>query len=147
MTAKFTDDLSFGQEAEKQFSSLFPALVCTDGRKGDFRNSKGELVELKTDRYDHDRTLNFFMERYSFRDVDGGPFQSRNNSVKWYVYRYAKAGQLYVFNVQALCNYLQWRYSDDDLIKVINETHITRGWKIKREDLAHLLVNPQEALT
>ncbi len=147
MTAKFTDDLQFGQAAEAQFHMLHPALVRTDGRKGDFTNSKGEIVELKTDRYSHDKTLNFFMERYSFSDVDGGPFQARNNGVKWYAYMYASGGQLYVFDVQELCEFIDRRYAERDLIKVVNETHITRGYKVPREQLVHLLVEPEVALT
>jgi hypothetical protein len=144
MVSKFTDDLAYGQAAEAQFHTLYPNLIRTDGRKGDFINSAGELVELKTDRYQ--RSTNLFMERYSFSDFPGGAFQASANNVVWYAYWFPKLHELYVFNVHDLIGYLDWRFSDDELIKIVNETHITRGWKVPKDQLAHLLVNPSEVL-
>ena len=145
MTAIFKDDLAIGQASELLFfEKLFPTkLERTDGRKGDFKIlSTGELLELKSDNYDFFATKNFFMERYSYGDKPGGAHQALANGVKYYCYFFPNSGHFFLFDTQLLVNYLDWRFANSPLIEVKNAGYITRGYKIERSLLAHLLISP-----
>ena len=144
MTSSFTEDLKRGHTGELKFFSLFNnKLEHIDGRIADFKIiSSGELVELKSDWYDLEKTENFFIERYSYENEPGGPFQALENRIKYYVYFFPRNDQFFIFETEDLCDYLSWRMKEEDLINIKNENYVTRGWKIPREQLAHLLVSP-----
>lgn len=146
MSANFASDLAAGQQSELLFfEKLFPSkLERTDGRKGDFRILKtGELLELKSDNYDYFKTPNFFIERYSYDDKPGGPFQSLENGVKYYCYFFPNSGHFFLFDTELLVRHLNWRFADAPLVPVKNKNYVTRGYKIERALLAHLIIGPQ----
>lgn len=144
MTAIFKDDLVRGHSGEADFAALFePALERLDGRTADFRVVRtGELVEIKTDFYPFEKTANVFMERYSYGDVDGGPWQALKKGAKYYVYMFDSNGAFYIFQTELLVRFLEWRFKDAELIPVKNQSHVTRGYKIPRAAIAHLVCPP-----
>jgi hypothetical protein len=74
--SSFEKDLVFGKEAENKFYEIFKSaigLVKEDGINRDFSNLNGDGIELKTDRYDMNKTSNFFIEKFSYENKIGGP--------------------------------------------------------------------------
>lgn len=131
----FEDSLKSGQYGENIFSQKHSNTIeKLDGLKNDFRILKsGETIELKSDYYDSDRTENFFFERYSYDDIDGGPWQALKNKNDYFVYFFIKNDVEYIFDTQQLVDKLDEIVSNYKLIDVPNKNHITRGYKIPRE--------------
>lgn len=104
----FHADLAVGQAGERELIALAAkhnvVLTQTDGRKGDLLDVDGNLWEVKSDGYDHDRTVNFFLEIMS--DVDkgklGGPAQALMNNCKYYAYFFVKNRIAYIFDTADL---------------------------------------------
>ena len=131
----FDESLKIGKTGEDIFGNLHPFLVREDGLKYDF-SFKDKKIELKTEYYDMDKTENFFIERYSYDNVDGGPWQSLKNGVDYYIHFFVKNHTWFSFTTKELVEYLDTL--ELNLIKIPNKSHITRGFKIKRELLSHL---------
>ena len=142
----FEDDLKFGQAAEDDFAVRFK-LTRTDGRKGDLITSSGDVVELKTDRHDPKQTVNFIMERYSYSNRPGGPWQALQHGVKYFVYRFETTDEIFVFDVSDLCKKLEEivAFYAVQLENKVNESHITRFYRIRRHHLKKLFL-PKEVL-
>lgn len=144
--AKFKDDLKRGHGGEHRFYNRFAGSVThLDGRNADFEiNKTGETVELKTDYYDMNKTPNFFMERYSFDDRDGGPWQSLAKSISYYIYTFDKCGTIFVFNTAQLVRRLNRICKKHVLANVPNSGYTTRGYRIPRESLESVMLSPEE---
>jgi hypothetical protein len=142
----FTKDLTRGATGEQDIHMLFPSLERLDGRTADFKTAAGDLVEVKTDFYPFEKTNNFFIERYSHGDAPGGVHQALAKGAKYFVYLYNSNGAFYIFRTDLLVRFLDWRFADAELITVRNETYNTRGYKIPRSALAHLVVSPEALL-
>lgn len=131
----FDESLKIGKTGEDIFNDINPHLQRENGLKFDF-SYNGKKIELKTEYYDINKTENFFIERFSYDDVDGGPWQSLNNNVEYYIHFFVKNKTFFVFKTEELVNYLN--DLELNLIKIPNKNHITQGFKIKRKDLSHI---------
>jgi len=144
--ADFKKDLKRGHDGEQSFFSKYQNSVThLDGRNADFEiNKTGETIELKTDYYDFDKTTNMFMERYSYADEPGGPFQSLKKGITYYIYHFHSHDQTFIFNVAQLVKRLQKLEPRMKLINVTNRNHITRGYKVPMIELVDLCLEPAD---
>ena len=144
--SKFNKDLKRGQNAEHSFFQRYQhCLIRTDGRRGDFELLKcGSTLELKSDFYNPNHTENFFIERFSHTNADGGPWQAQEHNCEYYAYWFPITGDLYLFNVHQLVRKLNKLEKGMQLTSVKNEGFTTRGYKVPRESLKDLFLNPEE---
>lgn len=141
----FKKQLEFGQQAERDFMECYhtPIIPATT-LSYDFKVVEcGSKLELKTDDYNHDDTPNFFFERYSdlHKKKPGGPWQSRKKRADIFCYYFIRNGIYYQFeDIKLLCKTLDTYIKDNKLsyVAVRNKGWITSGYKIPREDIAHL---------
>lgn len=146
MSADFTKDLKKGKKAELDFlAACGKSIVASDGFKGDFVAVKsGEKLELKTDFYAHDLTKNFFMERYSYDEKNGGPWQAADHGCKYFVYYFKNPGFIYVFETKKLVDLLNNLTKSMGYVNVYNQGYTTRGYKIARDLLKQIEVPQNE---
>lgn len=145
---EFAKDLKRGKKGEAEFEQLFGDLVRReDGYLQDFTVlADGTTIELKTDYWDPTKTENVFMERWSYKDQDGGPWQSLRKGITYYIYFFPKTMQFHCFEVKALVKELDKLCKDMFIINIYNRTHTTQGYKVKRADLEHLELNLEKLL-
>lgn len=143
---KFERDLAKGQLAEHNFFMLYQHCITrTDGKRGDFEiNKTGEKIELKTDSYNPAHTDNFFMERYSYDKKNGGPWQSQEHNVQYYLYWFPIDGSLFIFNVNELVRKLSKIEKTLQKINIKNEGYVTVGYKVQRDLLKGLFLQPED---
>lgn len=130
----FQKSLKRGQKGEAEFFSLFSdVLERLDGYTVDFRIKKsGKTVELKTDLYDPSKSENFFMERFSYGDKPGGPWQSLDKGADYFVYFFPSSNLIYAWETKVLVAALDMMVKGSYLINVRNIAHTTRGYKVER---------------
>jgi hypothetical protein len=88
---EFKKSLAYGNRKEHELCSMFPELEPMDGYIADMKiRSNGKTIDLKSDRYDLNKTGNFFMERYSYADKNGGPWQAKDKDIDYYVYQFPR---------------------------------------------------------
>lgn len=133
MSFNFKKDLQRGLVGQQMFNKLFPKLVQTSGRSGDFEFN-GDKFELKVDYYDLNKSPNFFIERYSKLDLfsPGGPWQADAHECKYFVYLYIGALEGYIFNTKDLIVQLEPIISNLKPVEVRNKSWITVGYKVPR---------------
>jgi hypothetical protein len=136
----FQRSLVKGKKGESQFYALFEDVLTREsGYIADFIiTATGDGVEVKSDSYDPSKTENYFMERYSYGDKVGGPWQSLEKGIKYFVYFFPMCNMIYVFNTAALVRRLDKITEGQYIINIGNTSHTTRGFKVKRSDLADL---------
>lgn len=141
----FKKDLKRGQDAEHIFAMKYQHCITRlDGRGADFEIDKtGETIELKTDFYGEHKTANFFMERYSYDDKVGGPWQALSKSVTYFVYQF-DGGSSYIFNTAQLVRKLDKLTKDMELVCVRNKNHVTKGFKVERSLLDSIRLHPED---
>ena len=146
LKTKFEHDLKRGQKSEHDFYLKYAScIVRTDGRRGDYELLKtGEVLELKSDYYNPNETPNFFMERFSYEDKAGGPWQALEYKVSYYIYWYPTTGVTYIFNVQQLVRRLNKLSKKLDLVNVRNQGYITQGYLVERSMLQDLFLAPED---
>lgn len=140
--ANFRNDLVRGQQGEAMFHLLFPDLQRLDGRNADFKAANGETYEIKTDSY---TSGNYFMEVYSdvAREKRGGPWQSQEKGIDYYVYMFPKLGKLYIFSVPDLVQQLEaLPDAAKRVVNVENRSWTTQGWLVKIEHLTPTVEMP-----
>lgn len=100
----FSADLKFGQEAETKILEKFKEhLEAIDGRSGDFKIKGTDIkIELKSDKYSHDKYPNFIMERFGSAGKDGGPFKALNDGCRYFIYSFANDNIMYIFDTVQL---------------------------------------------
>lgn len=142
---KFDKDLKKGKKSEHDFYMKYQqCLTRTDGRRGDFElNKTSELLELKSDYYDPNKTENFFIERYSHEDKNGGIWQAIDHGVDYYVYWYPLTGDTYIFNAKQLLRKMNKLARKLELVEVKNQGYVTRGYKVERSLLSDLFLSPE----
>lgn len=143
---RFDSDLKRGQGGEHKFYNRFAASIThLDGRNADFEvNKTGETIELKTDYYDMQRTPNFFIERFSYDDKPGGPWQSLSKGITYYIYTFDKCGTIFVFNTAQLVRKLDKICKKLDLIDVPNSGYTTRGYRVERVLLESIMLDCED---
>jgi hypothetical protein len=144
----FQTQLKIGKKGESEFEQLFGDLVTRDdGYIQDFTiKANGKKIELKMDQYCPTKTLNFFMERWSYKGQDGGPHQSLRKGVDYFIYFFPKGMQFHCFEVKALVKALDKICEGQYILNIYNKSHVTQGYKVKRADLEHLELNLEKLL-
>lgn len=143
----FKDSLKYGNKKEREFCDMFPELELMDGYIADMRiRSNGKTIDLKSDRYDLEKTGNFFMERYSYGEVDGGPWQAAGKDIDYYVYQFSKNGLIYVFKTWRLKKLLEKHESEFRQVKVFNTGHVTMGYLVPRALLEPIAMTMEDVL-
>jgi hypothetical protein len=142
----FKTSLAIGEIGQKKLQELWPELVPTDGRTGDFLLPGGLKVEVKSDSYKHQDTENFFIERYSDvnKKTNGGPWQSAEHGCSVFVYFFVNDGIAYVFDLDKLLLRLA-EICPTGLIYIRNKGWTTGGYKVPRVkllDIATILRDP-----
>ncbi len=133
----FHKDLARGKAGELAVQKLWPELVPTDGRSGDFVLPDGSKVEAKSDQYDHDKTVNFFFEHYS--DINkgklGGPFQALQHGCSYFVYYFGSHNIAYVFDLVDLLKQIEEyiKFYNPRPIEVHNVRWTTLGYAMNRK--------------
>lgn len=136
--ANFEKDLEFGKRGEEEFYKQFKdvlGLKKEDGYNRDFSDRNGDGVELKTDRYDMNKTSNFFIERFSYDKKVGGPWQAFKKGNKYFCYWFYPNDIVFLFELKQLINKLNMIEKRFDLVNIKNQNHITQGYKIPRKEL------------
>ncbi len=136
----FKASLAKGKSGEALLQSLWPELVPTDGRSGDFMLGDSK-VEVKSDSYNMDKTPNFFIERYSnnTKKSDGSVWQALKHECMIFVYFYPKNNTAFVFyDIVQLMNTLDSIIPDLEPIFIRNPGYYTVGYKVPRELLKDL---------
>lgn len=141
-TFDFDKQLVVGSSGEKLFLGRYGSIVeKLDGRTADFIHTKsGALVELKTDTYEG--SPNYFMERYSSLSdkSPGGPWQSLEKNVYYYVYMFPKENSITWFPTGKLVSWLDDYIANSRLgyVMIRNRAWTTAGYKIPRKLVTHL---------
>lgn len=136
----FEDSLKVGKQGEREFHSLNPDLVAADGFNYDFKMKNGKKIELKSDYYDMEKTENFFIERYSYGNKSGGPWQSLEKGVDFYIYFFPKNKTAFLFKTEEMVSVLDSICDEKNLISIGNDGYVTRGYKINRKQLECCLI-------
>jgi len=141
---KFKDSLAVGKAGEALLQKLWPELVPTDGRKGDFMLNELKL-EVKSDSYDANKTSNLFLERFSDFDKKkpGGPWQSLEHGAELFFYWFPGNKLGYLFKTSALVTFLE---ENEHLYKpvLIDNVHwVTIGYKVPVDSLKHLYIKKE----
>lgn len=146
----FKTQLAFGKQAEKEFLEHYhEPIILSTTRSYDFKVvASGEKLELKTDDWDHEKTPNFFLERYSnWHELSpGGPWQSRKKSVDRFCYYFSRNGIYYEFrDIKLLCKEVEKLVKKNKIqpILIRNQAWFTAGYKLPREWLEHLYTRHQ----
>lgn len=144
----FKDSLKKGQKYELEFLELFKDKVeQLDGYIADFKILKnGKTIELKTDFHCPTKTLNFFMEKFSYDERPGGVFQAQEKNIDYFIYWFPITQEFYCFEVNKLVKWLNKNYENPYLLNIRNQNHITKGFLVKRIELDDIRLNIEEIL-
>lgn len=144
--AEFKKDLNRGHDGEKSFYEKYKTSVThLDGRNADFEiNKTGETIELKSDYFDYEKTANMFMERYSYDEEPGGPWQALKKKITYYIYHFVSHDITFIFNTAQLVKRLDKLTVNMKLINVQNRNHVTRGYKVPIVQIAELALEPAD---
>lgn len=137
----FRESLKQGSKGEDLFLACHPHLSRADNGVYiyDFYNkATGVMIELKSDYYKHDRTGNFFFERWSRPGVNGGPWQSFDAAVQRFIYWWPDSGDTYVFDTVELVRALDDLIKDLEPIDIPNNGYTTTGYKVPRVKLSSI---------
>jgi len=136
-TFSMAAQLKKGKAAEKSFLEQYGqgCIERTDGRKGDFRIKWSQAkIELKSDMYDGSKNL--FIERWSVVKDDvqknGGPWQSLDNDIKYFVYWFAAGDELYLFDLNYFVPWLETLLPSLKKISVKNQGYYTEGYLLPK---------------
>lgn len=146
----FRTSLAKGKAAEAKFLERFKGKITQLGGKGpDFRIVKtNRLLEVKHDSYDPAKTVNYFLERYSYGEKDGGPHQALAKGAHYFAYCFSITGDIYLFDTHTLVERLNEivKSINPPLISIFNSTHVTRGYKLARSLFSDILLNIDDVL-
>lgn len=144
---EFKKSLKYGQQKEKEFCEMFPELEAMDGYIADMKIRKnGKTVDLKSDRYDLEKTGNFFIERYSYDKVNGGVWQAAEKGIDYYVYQFPTNGYIFVFDTLQLLDVVQQYEKTFRKIEVKNTHHVTTGYLVPRELLEPIAMTMEDII-
>lgn len=144
---EFKKSLAYGAKKEQEFCKMFPELEQLDGYIADMKVRRtGKTVDLKSDRYDLNKTGNFFIERYSYGKVNGGVWQAAEKGIDYYVYQFSKNGLIYVFDTLQLLDLMQQHESKFRKVEVRNVSHMTTGYLVPRDYLEPIAMTMEDIL-
>ena len=84
------------------------------------------------------------MERFSYDERDGGPWQSQAKGITYYVYTFDMCGTTFVFNTAQLVRRLNRLSKRLVLVNVPNTGYTTRGYRVERESLESIMLTCEE---
>lgn len=144
----FESSLKKGKKAEAEFFELFKdKLERLDGFINDFRiKATGETIELKLETRCTSETPNIFVERYSYKDVNGGPYQAAEKGSTYYIHFFPKTMEFFCYRTTKLVAWLNANMPRPWLFNIRNKTHVTRGFVVRREALKDLELDLEEVL-
>lgn len=147
-THEFQKSLVKGKKGEKEFYELFKDKIeQLDGYSSDARILKsGETIELKTETRCATETPNIFVEKFSFSDVPGGPWQALKKGSTYYIHFFPKTMEFFVYKTATLVKYLDENHPKPWLHNIRNSNHMTRGFTIKRTELESIQLNLEDIL-
>ena len=138
----FKKQLEIGQQGEHIFMERYPhKLTIHPGYDGDFIDSKGRKIELKTDQWCMDtETSNFFIERYSdfWKKTPGSFWQAYEHGCDIFCYMFVRNDTYFKFtNIEAVLEVLNKHIEDTKgrFIMIKNKGWQTAGFTIPREKL------------
>lgn len=150
MIHNFHKSLKKGQAVEAQFLEKFKDRITqheSGGKVADFSILRtGKTIELKTDFYHPDKTPNFALELFSYGTKAGGPFQSQEKGVDFFVYQFAQTGDIYCFEVGPLVAELKRIQNTCRLIEVPNHGFKTTCLLVPRGLLSKLNIKLEDVL-
>ena len=150
----FKDQLLIGDIGESDFIKIYESLEpvkSVKNRKIDFTLNNGKTVELKTDSYSMEKTVNFFMEKNTIlpdeKELLGGPWRSKEHKIDYFVYYYMNDKVFFWFEPKSLCKFLD-KYIKENKVKPIaipnrssdGKTFRSYGYKIPRIDIISVLL-------
>ena len=150
----FQKQLKVGKKGEMLFMDMYGSKVehiCESGdiKGADFRmKDTGELIELKTDTYDMDKTPNLFIERYSDhnRESPGGPWQAKQKGATYFVYQFVKNKIIFWYNLDKMLELLEKHLSAKKVgfCFIRNKGWTASGYKINRKIVEDALIEIEE---
>lgn len=138
----FKEQLKIGNRGENLFLDLYPSWELVKENHADFRcTDTGDLIELKTDTYGHDKTPNFFIERYSNyqRKTPGSIWQAHKNGASRFYYYFINSNVYYEFlDIKKVIDRVEKLCENQGYVLIPNKGWTTAGWKVSREALDEL---------
>lgn len=142
-TWSFKDQIEVGTRGEELFLEYYHSpIVVYPKHAADFQLvNTGQLLELKSDTYNMDKTPNFFIERWS--DIEnkkpGSIWQSHKKGVEIFCYMFVRHNTYFEFrDLPALIERLDSITKDMYLHHIKNRGWITGGYRVPRELLKDL---------
>lgn len=142
-TFGFKEQLKVGDEGEQLILKAYPGhYQIAPGNIVDLvRVRDSATIELKTDTYDIEKTVNFFIEFYS--DINrrkvGGPFRALTDHVDEFWYLFIVNRHLFQFNdIPKLIVRIIEIANLSKLCYIGNRGWMTMGWKLPRTEFKDL---------
>lgn len=144
----FEKSLKQGKKAENEFYELFKDKVeQLDGYISDFAIRKnGKRIELKCDHHCPTKTQNFFIEKFSYDEVPGGPDQALTKGSDYFIFWFPITMEFFVFDTEKLVKWLNKNYPEPFLLNIRNKNHITKGYLVPRHELEEIRLNLKDIL-
>lgn len=144
----FQESLKRGKRGENEFYSLFSDLVeKLDGYMADGKIlATGKTYEIKTDYYCPTKTGNFAIEKISYGDRPGGPYQSLEKGIDYFIYFFPKAMQFHIWETATLVKELAKITKTLQTIPIFNVSHTTHIYKVPRHLLADIELDLEKVL-
>lgn len=139
----FKDQIEVGSRGEELFLEHYHSpIVVYPKHAADFQLvSTGQLLELKTDTYNMEKTPNFFIERWSdiAKKKPGSIWQSHGKGVEIFCYMFVRHNTYFEFrDLPALIKRLDEVTKDMYMHSIKNRGWITGGYRVPREALKDL---------
>lgn len=145
---EFEKSLKKGKKAEAEFHELFLDKVDRlDGYAADFVIKRtGDTIELKTESRCESETPNIFIEKYSYGNEPGGPYQAAKKGSTYYIHYFPKTQAFYVYRTTTLVTWLNTNVPRPWLLNIRNKNHTTRGFTVRRSQLESIQLNLEDIL-
>lgn len=138
----FEKSLKIGQKAEAEFMLLFgDKLEQLSGFIQDFKVLRTEkTLELKTDAHDPSVTPNFFIEKFSYGEEPGGPWQALKKGSDYFIFWFPITMEFYCYRTDSLVEKLEELFPKPWLLNIRNKSHVTRGFLVRRDLLQKIRI-------
>lgn len=143
----FYDDLKFGQDSEDRLLQQYTFLQLSVDKSYDFLIKGTNIrVEKKCDSYDPKRYGNLIMERYSYDEKPGGPWQAHKHKCRFLIYWFVAYDVMFVFDTVQLLARLKKLIKKDGLklFDKQNRNWITKYYKVPISALEDLNVGMEK---
>lgn len=137
----FERQISVGEQGENNFKRDYSFLhpVKSTDLRWDFDLKSDFKVELKTDTYDMNKSLNYFLESYveSYTTDNkkiGGPWRALQDGVELFVYYFIRHGIYHWFDSRIIVEVADRFIAENEprLVRVHNDGYAALGYLIPR---------------